>query len=138
WNNKTYYTQLRLAPLGKESAEEMLSALLGDGKGLIPLKRLIIERTEGTPFFMEEIVQSLFEDGVLQRNGTVKLAKSMNAVKVPATVQGVIAARIDRLPSEEKALLQTLAVLGREFPLGLVRGVTLKPGDDLNRMLADL
>src|SRR5271163_3706008 len=53
WNSKTYYTQLRLDPLGKENAEEMLSALLGDGKDLIPLKRLIIARTEGTPFFME-------------------------------------------------------------------------------------
>src|ERR1700741_2276646 len=83
WNSKTYYTQLRLDPLGKESADEMLTALLGDGKDLLPLKRLIIERTEGTPFFMEEMVQVLFEDGVLQRNGTVKLAKSMNAVKVP-------------------------------------------------------
>ena len=59
WASKTYYTQLRLDPLGKESADEMLTALLGDGKDLIPLKRLIIERTEGTPFFMEEIVQSL-------------------------------------------------------------------------------
>src|SRR5258705_4346023 len=87
WNSKTYYTQLRLDPLGKESAGEMLSALLGDGKELIPLKWLIVERTEGTPFFMEEIVQALFEDGVLVRNGVVKLAKSMNAVKIPATVQ---------------------------------------------------
>ena len=109
----------------------MLSALLGDGKDLIPLKRLIIERTEGTPFFMEEIVQALFEDGVLQRNGAVKLARSMNAVKVPATVQAVLASRIDRLPAEEKELLQTLAVLGREFPLGLVQRVTLKPDDEL-------
>ena len=65
WGNKTYYTQLRLDPLGKESAEEMLSALLGDGKDLIPLKRLIIERTEGKPFFMEEMVQALFEEGAL-------------------------------------------------------------------------
>ena len=103
WDSKTYYTQLRLDPLGKESAEEMLSALLGDGKDLIPLKRLIIERTEGKPFFMEEIVQALFEDGVLQRNGSVKLAKSMNAVKVPATVQAVLAARIDRLPPTRRS-----------------------------------
>jgi class 3 adenylate cyclase len=133
WGNKTYYTQLRLDPLGKESAEEMLAALLGDGPDLQPLKRLIIERTEGNPFFMEEIVEALFEDGVLQRNGTVKLAKSMNAVKVPATVQAVLAARIDRLPAEEKELLQTLAVLGREFPLGLVQRVTPKPDDELER-----
>src|SRR5712691_11386402 len=125
WNSKTYYTQLRLDPLGKESAEEMLAALLGDGKDLLPLKRLIIERTEGNPFFMEEIVQALFEDGVLQRNGAVKLGRSMNAVKVPATVQAVLASRIDRLSVEEKELLQTLAVLGRGFSLGLVRRVTL-------------
>jgi class 3 adenylate cyclase len=63
WNSKTYYTQLRLDPLGKESADEMLTALLGDGKDLIPLKRLIIERTEGNPFFMEEIVQVLLDEG---------------------------------------------------------------------------
>jgi predicted ATPase len=138
WNSKSYYTQLRLDPLGKESAEEMLSALLGDGKDLIPLKRLIIERTDGTPFFMEEIVQALFEDDVLQRNGGVKLARSMNAVKVPATVQAVLASRIDRLPAEEKELLQTLAVLGREFSLGLVQRVTLKPDEELEPMLARL
>jgi class 3 adenylate cyclase/predicted ATPase len=138
WSNKTYYTQLRLDPLGKESADEMLTALLGDGKDLIPLKRLIVGRSEGTPFFMEEIVQALFEDGVLERNGVVTLTKSMNAVKVPATVQGVLASRIDRLSADEKELLQILAVLGREFPFELVRRVTLKPDDDLNRMLRQL
>jgi predicted ATPase len=138
WGNKTYYTQLRLDPLGRESAEEMLSALLGDDKDLIPLKRLIIDRTEGTPFFMEEIVQALFEDAVLVRNGAVKLAKSMNAVKVPTTVQAVLASRIDRLPSEEKELLQTLAVIGREFALSLVRRVVDGKHDELERRLANL
>jgi class 3 adenylate cyclase/tetratricopeptide (TPR) repeat protein len=139
WGSKTFYTQLRLDPLGKESAEELLSALLGEGKDLTPLKRLIIERTEGTPFFMEEIVQSFFEDGVLQRNGVVKLAKSMNAVRVPTTVQAMLAARIDRLPADEKELLQTLAVIGREFALSLVRRVVDRRKDDeLERMLANL
>jgi class 3 adenylate cyclase/tetratricopeptide (TPR) repeat protein len=139
WGHKTYYTQLRLDPLGKESADEMLSALLGDGKDLLPLKRLIIERTEGTPFFMEEMAQALFEDGVLQRNGTVRLVKSMNAVKVPATVQAILASRIDRLPPDEKELLQTLAVIGREFALSLVRWVVGgRKDDELERMLASL
>ena len=69
WNSKTYYTQLRLDPLGKESAEEMLTAQLGDSLELGPLKRLIIEKTEGNPFFMEEMVLALFEEGVLVRNG---------------------------------------------------------------------
>ena len=75
WNSKTYYTQLRLDPLGKESAEEMLTALLGDGNDLMPLKRMIIERTQGTPFFMEEMVQALFDEGALARNGMVHLTK---------------------------------------------------------------
>ena len=138
WNSKTYYNQLRLDPLGMQSAEEMLTALVGDGVDVRPLKRLIVERTGGNAFFMEEIVQSLLEDGVLQRNEAGMLAKSTNAVRVPTTVQGVIAARIDRLSAEQKELLQTLAVLGREFPFGLVRSVTLKPDDDLNEMLSAL
>jgi class 3 adenylate cyclase/tetratricopeptide (TPR) repeat protein len=139
WGNKTYYTQLRLDPLGKESAGEMLTALLGDGKDLVPLKLLVIERTEGTPFFMEEMVQALFEDGVLGRNGAVKLVKAMSAVKVPATVQAILASRIDRLPTDEKELLQTLAVIGREFALSLARRmVDGKKDDDLERALADL
>ena len=73
WNSKTYYTQLRLDPLGKESAEEMLSALLGDGADLAPLKRVIIEKTEGNPFFMEETVQVLLDEGALVRNGVTRL-----------------------------------------------------------------
>ncbi len=73
WGHKTYYTQLRLDPLGKESADEMLGALLGDGAELGPLKRLIIEKTEGNPFFMEETVQVLLDEGALVRNGAVKL-----------------------------------------------------------------
>jgi predicted ATPase len=129
---------LRLDPLSAAGAEEMLDALLGDGKDLVALKRLIIERTEGNPFFMEEIVQALFEDGALLRNGSVKLARSMNAVKVPATVQAVLASRIDRLPAEAKDLLQTLAVIGREFSLSLIRAVVSKSEDDLNRLLNDL
>jgi len=138
WGSRTHYTQLRLEPLRRESAEEMLSTLLGEEKELLPLKRLIIERTDGTPFFMEEMVQALFEEGVLQRNGTVKLVQSMSTVKVPATVQAVLASRIDRLPPSEKELLQTLAVLGRELPLSLIRAVISKSDDELDGMLSGL
>src|SRR5229473_7292806 len=123
WGNKTYYTQLRLDPLGKESAEEMLTALLGDAAELGPLKRLIIEKTEGNPFYMEEMVQVLFEEGALVRNGSVKITRSLSQLKIPATVQAILAARIDRLPADEKELVQTLAVIGKEFPLSLVQEV---------------
>ena len=136
WGSKTYYTQLRLDALGGETAHEMLGSILGEGKDLLPLKRLIIDRTEGNPFFMEEIVQALFEEKALERNGTVKLAKSMSEVKVPATVQAVLSSRIDRLRPAEKDLLQTVAVIGKEFSLRLAAEVASIP--ELERMLADL
>jgi len=139
WNSKTYYTQLRLDPLGKESAAEMLTALLGDGAEMAPLKRLIIEKTEGNPFFMEETVQVLLDEGALVRDtAAIKVTKPLNELKIPPTVQGILAARIDRLPAAEKELLQTLAVIGKDFPLALVREITKKPDDDLNKMLSDL
>ena len=138
WGNKTYYTQLRLDPLGSENGEELLEALLGDGLDLKPLKRVIIEKTEGNPFFIEEIVQELFEQRTLLRNGSISLAKSLNTVRIPSTVQAVLASRIDRLPVHAKELLQTLAVIGKEFPLKLIREVSAKSDDELERLLADL
>ncbi|MGC2491804.1 adenylate/guanylate cyclase domain-containing protein [Candidatus Binatus sp.] len=139
WGSKTYYTQLRLDPLGKESADEMLSAMLGDGAELAPLKRLIVEKTEGNPFFMEETVQVLLDESALMREGSsVRLTKALGELKIPPTVQAILAARIDRLPSDEKDLLQTLAVIGREFPMSLIRRVVAKSDDELNRMLNDL
>jgi predicted ATPase len=117
WGSKTYYTQLRLDPLGKESAGEMLSALLGDSAELAPLKRVIIDKTEGNPFFMEETVQVLLDEGALVRDGSaVRLTRPLSELKIPPTVQGIIASRIDRLPPAEKELLQTLAVVGMHFP----------------------
>ena len=139
WGSKTYYTQLRLDPLGKESAGEMLLALLGDGKDLIPLKQLIIDKTEGNPFFMEEMVQVLFDEGALVRDGAAaKLTRPANALKIPPTVQGILAARMDRLPADAKELLQTLAVIGGEFPLSLIGAVVTKSDEELNRLLNDL
>ncbi|HXZ88036.1 MAG TPA: adenylate/guanylate cyclase domain-containing protein [Candidatus Binataceae bacterium] len=138
WGHRTHYTQLRLDPLGEESAENLLSAQVGDAAELAPLKRMIIDRTQGNPFFIEEMVQTLFDDGVLVRNGSVKLAGLLSQVRVPPTVQGVLAARIDRLTPPEKGLLQTLAVMGRDFPLTLVRKVWAGPDEELERMLANL
>jgi tetratricopeptide (TPR) repeat protein len=138
WGHRTHYTQLRLDPLGVESADVMLVSLLGDATELAPVKRMVAERSQGNPFFIEEIVQALFDEGVLVRNGAVKAACPLSQVHLPPTVQGILAARIDRLPAPEKELLQTLAVLGREFPLGLIGGVTQIPAQEIERMLADL
>jgi len=138
WGSKTYYTQLRLDPLGRETASELLTALLGGGSELAPLKSVIIVKTEGNPFFMEETVQVLLDDGALIRNGTMKLTRPLAELKISPTVQGILAARIDRLPQDSKELLQTLSVIGREFPLSLVRAVVTKSDDELTRILNDL
>src|SRR5262249_31295606 len=143
WNSKTYYIQLRLDPLGGESASEMFDALLGvsvpstDGS-LAALRRLIIEKREGTPLFMEGLVQGLFEEGALRRNGAVKLTRSLDTLKIPPTVQAILASRIDRLPADEKELLQTLAVIGSEFPLEIVRKTVQLSSDQLDHSLSRL
>ena len=138
WSGRGHYQQLRLDPLGSESAAAMLAGLLGEGAELEALKRPIAERTGGNPFFIEEMVQALFEQGILARNGAVKLVWPLAQAHLPVTVQGLLAARIDRLPVELKELLQTLAVIGRESPLGLIRKVASKAEAQLERMLADL
>jgi class 3 adenylate cyclase/tetratricopeptide (TPR) repeat protein len=120
WANKSHYSQFRLDALPEQSASEMLSALLGDLAELTPFKKLVIERTEGNPFFIEEMVQALFDQGALVRSGPVNVVRSPAQLRLPPTVQGVLASRIDRLPPREKELLQTLAVVGRAFPLSLI------------------
>jgi class 3 adenylate cyclase/predicted ATPase len=197
WGQKSYYTQLRLAPFGRAEVEEFLSVLLSEYGSPLPdrerpvlspdegdkvrviqddsarrgspdpaesadrrsvppvarsgdrpqpsemknnlhaLKQLILEKTEGTPFFMEEVVQELFEQGVLVRDGgeTRRSASLPTDLHIPTTVQGVLAARIDRLAPEQKTLLQQLAVIGREFPLRLIRQVIPQPEDELYRLL---
>jgi len=138
WANQSYYSQLRLDPLAGADGAAMLSALLGEGDELSPLKRLIAERTGGNPFFIEEIVQGLFEDGALVRNGTVRITRSLSHLRLPPTVQGMLAARVDRLPRSQEDLLQTLAVIGPEARLRLVREVISADEVLLSQNLADL
>jgi predicted ATPase len=148
WGQKTYYTQLRLDPLGKDEAEELLTFLLGNDASLKALKQLILAKTEGTPFFIEEIVQALIEQGVLtdpRRVGTTHHDAGAHSgaplptdIHLPPTVQGVLAARIDRLSTAEKELLHQLAIIGRQFPLSLVRRVVTQPEEELYRLLSSL
>jgi tetratricopeptide (TPR) repeat protein len=141
WGNKTYYTQLRLDPLAQEDAQKLLTALLGDDSTLQPLTQFILEKTDGTPFFMEEIVQALREQGLLTRPGAVGArgrAPLPTDLHIPPTVQAVLASRIDRLPAEEKTLLQTLSVIGKEFSLSLLKQVVDKPEEELQRLLSHL
>jgi len=137
WTGKTDYRQLRIDPLRPESAEELLQALIGDGAELAPLKRLLIDRTEGNPFFLEEAVRTLVETGALAgERGAYRLMADAPAIRVPATVQSLLAGRIDRLSPEAKRLLQAAAVVGKDVPVALLE--TLVDRDDLRRDLADL
>src|SRR5262245_930746 len=139
WSSKTYYTQLRLDPLPPVSADAFLQALLGDDASLKPLRQLLIARTEGNPFFLEEGVRTLVETGVMVGEPSAyRLAQTLPTVQVPATVQAVLAARIDRLPPEEKRLLQTAAVIGTEVPLSLVQAIAEVPEDAVQRGLTHL
>jgi adenylate cyclase len=139
WGGKSYAQVLKVEPLGRQNADEMLSAMLGRSARLLPLKQLIIETTGGTPFFMEETVQALFDEGALERSGEdVVLVKPLDSLRIPPTVQTILAARIDRLRNDEKILLQTLAVLGREFVLSLARAVARRTEDELGRLFDNL
>jgi class 3 adenylate cyclase/tetratricopeptide (TPR) repeat protein len=139
WGGKTYYTQLRLDPLPPEHAAELLEVLLGDDPGLTPLKHRLLERTEGNPFFLEESIHTLVETGVLEgKRGAYRLEKPLPSIQVPATVQAVLAARIDRLPPDEKALLQAAAVIGTEVPLALLRAIADYRGEPLHLGLTHL
>ena len=139
WGSKTYYTQLRLDPLPPASADELLQALLGDDPSLAPLTQLLIARTEGNPFFLEESVRTLVETGVLVgAPGAYHLVNPLDSLQVPTTVQAVLAARIDRLPAEEKRLLQTAAVIGTEVPLPLLQTIAELPEAVLHRSLTHL
>jgi predicted ATPase len=141
WGNKGYYTQLRLDPLGREQAEEMLTVLLSNvgTQYASSLRQFILDKTEGNPFFMEEIVQALCEQEALG-GGAVETqhVASLRDLHLPTTVQGVLAARMDRLPPDEKVLLQTLAVIGREFSSSLLKKVVWQPETELYSQLSHL
>lgn len=139
WGNRTYYNQIRLAPLLQNEGGQLLDDLLGSDPELDRLKQQILKRTEGTPFYIEEVVQALVEQGALVgTRGDYRVGAHAANLQIPSTVQGVLAARIDRLPRDEKALLLQLAVIGREFPLALVRKVVQSAEDELERALAAL
>src|SRR4029453_216212 len=119
WVSKTYYSQLRLDAFPPESAGELLSALLGDDPALEPLKRLLVRR--GNPFFIEESIRTLVETRALSgERGAYRLTRPIQGIEVPASVQVILAARIDRLSTEDKQLLQTASVIGKDVPLALL------------------
>jgi class 3 adenylate cyclase/predicted ATPase len=139
WQGLGYFSELHLQPLAQREAEALLEALLGTDSSLASLKTLIRAQTQGNPFFLEEVVQTLVEEKVLSGElGHYRLERELESLRIPTTVQGVLCARMDRLAAAEKELLQTLAVIGKEFPWSLLRQVVTLPEDEMRRLLARL
>ncbi len=139
WGSKTYYSQMRIDPLPLKNAEEFLEGLLGADKSLDALKRLLLERTERNPFFLEETVRTLAERRALVGGrGAYRLAAPLVDIQVPTTVQAVLAARIDGLPPEEKRLVQTAAVIGKDVPFSILKAIADLPEEALRLGLTHL
>jgi predicted ATPase len=139
WMQKSYYQQLPLLPLGPEAIKELLRDLLGTDPSLAGLGDRIRKRTGGNPFFIEEVVQALAETGSLVgARGAYRLARPSAELTLPATVQAVLAARIDRLEERDKHVLQTAAVIGREFSEGVLKRVADLSEGELSAALTKL
>ncbi|UTW13041.1 adenylate/guanylate cyclase domain-containing protein [Marinobacterium rhizophilum] len=139
WAGCSHYVQLRLEPLAEQETAELLDVLLGPDASLAALKPRLLAQTGGNPFFIEEVVQTLVEEQSLSGSaGQYRLVQTPADLHIPTTVQGVLCARIDRLPADQKTLLQTLAVIGKDFTWSLVNRVVEQTQDQLRRGLARL
>jgi class 3 adenylate cyclase/tetratricopeptide (TPR) repeat protein len=133
------FTLLQVDPLGTDAADELVRALLGSTEDTAELRALIVARTEGTPLFIEETVRALVESGALRmRGGRCELTRRIPEIRIPETVQSVIAARIDSLSSKRKTLLQIASVIGSEIPMALLREVVDLAEPELQKLLAEL
>jgi DNA-binding NtrC family response regulator/tetratricopeptide (TPR) repeat protein len=139
WGSRSVYSQVRLDPLATDGMEELLVALLGADSSLAALKERLIERTEGNPFFLEECVRTLAETGaIVGETSAYRLGTVTDDVVLPMTVQAVIAARIDRLSREEKLVLQSAAVIGKDLRVAVLRSIAEVTGASFEAILASL
>ena len=139
WGGRSYYWLRRIDPLSPESATELLDALLGGDAELAQLKQMLVVRTEGNPFFVEESVRALVETGTLEGSpGAYRLTRDIASIEIPATVQGILVARIDRLPSEDKQILQAASVIGKDVPYAILEAIAELLEDELRQGLSDL
>jgi class 3 adenylate cyclase/tetratricopeptide (TPR) repeat protein len=139
WSGKTYYQPIAMDTLAARDTEILLGELLGAGGSLAPVKPVLVERSGGNPFFLEESVRNLVESGALVgERGAYRLVSLPAATDVPATVFSVLAARIDRLPPEDKRILQTASAIGKDVPRALLDAIADMLPDALAESLARL
>ena len=139
WIREPQSRQIYLLPLRPSEVDVLLHDILGEDESVRPLEGRIQELTEGNPFFIEELVRTLFESGALEgKRGAYRLVRSVDDLTIPETVESVLAARIDRLSQRAKHVLQAAAIIGRDFPENLLRGMVDLSPEDLSRALGQL
>ena len=139
WSTNSYYTQIRINPLSDDSAQALLQLLMGKHPSILPLERLLVERTEGNPLFLEESVRALTETGVLEGSrGAYRLKAPAATLEIPPTIEALLAARIDTLSQDDKRLLQAAAVVGRDIPYPLLQAIAGLAPEALHEGLAHL
>ncbi len=132
WGGKSFHSQVTLNRLSNRESLTMLADLLGSDNIAPDLLDLILEKTEGVPFFIEEFVRSLRDMGIIElTNYTYHLPKDVDRVAIPSTIQDVIMARVDSLPDAAKEVLQAGSSIEREFSYELIRAVTNLPEQEL-------
>jgi class 3 adenylate cyclase/tetratricopeptide (TPR) repeat protein len=125
WGAKSYHNQVTLSRLSNRESIAMVSHLLGTEDLDSNLEELILEKTEGVPFFIEEFIRSLKDLKIIEREDKrYRITKDIKDVAIPSTIQDVIMARVDSLPEGAKEVLQTGSVIEREFSYELIKRVT--------------
>jgi class 3 adenylate cyclase/tetratricopeptide (TPR) repeat protein len=135
WSDRTWYKRIGVSPLERSSAQEFLGHLLGSDPSLDPLKVALAVKTGGNPFFLEESVRALLETGAIVGEEAYRINKPATELEIPPSVQAVLAARIDRLPPDDKRLLQAAAVVGHDVPFDILRDVVDMNAFELDRGL---
>ena len=139
WGNRSFYTQLRVDPLRGESAEHLVEDLLGADASLAAIRPRLTQWTDGNPFFIEEVVRTLAESGALEgERGAYQLARTVDAIVIPGTVEEVLASRIARLGPGPSELLRAAAVVGRQVPYAILAAVSREDVETLEAHLRDL
>jgi len=125
WGSKSVYTKIGLDQLGLEFSLDLIKAILQESNAAEDLKELILSKAAGNPLFMEEFTQNLVENGTIEKQGQVyTVRKSIDAIQVPDTVQGIIASRMDRLEDNLKRTMQVASVIGRDFAFRILQTIT--------------
>lgn len=138
WGSKSYFNRIGVDQLTLKSSAELVRAILEGGDTAPELSNLILNRAAGNPLFMEELTHSLLENGSIKRKGDqYVLSKKASDLQVPDTIQGIIAARIDRLEENLKRIMQVASVIGREFAFRILQAIS-DMREDLKSQLLNL